>query len=250
MYKIFLNQLIIRFETKGFFFFFIKQVVLLYDLKFLGLIAMLKKRNFSSRSINSSSQYWVKESELEAKASTYNDSTISSDPSLLSFPSEMFDPFSRKRKRLKDTKAKKRQLRDKSLDSHYKYTQNRINKEDFRKRIVDLVMSPILSGVENVNSMNKFPRFHHYIQTGVDTLHVAPLEESSLEMILSFVPMKYKTNFPAITGVLIEEIQYQFTYAIKKSIVEFTLNQVSTEDSSTVGLKTINFLRNLFFPNL
>lgn len=202
---------------------------------------MAKKRSLSFASVDSSLQYRLKESENWAKTSSY-DSILFSESSLLSFPSDMFDPFSRKRKRFSDWKAKKHKNRDKSLDAHYKYTLNRMHKEDFRKRIVDIVINPILASGESLQNVNKLLQFQHYIQTGVDTLHVAPLEDSSLEKILSFVPEKYKTNFPQLTKILIAQVQEEFRCAIKKSIIEFSLNQLSIEETPEVGLNYFFYL--------
>lgn len=195
---------------------------------------MTKRPTFSSPSGDSISEYWIKDFDNETKVSTHHDIVLFSDSSLLSFPSEMYDPFSRKRRRFKDSTAKKKNIRDKSLDPHYKFTLNRMNKEDFRKRIVDLVMTPVLSGGESSRSITRISQLHHYVQTGVDTLHVTQIEESSLKTILILIPEKYQTNFPELMKILTDQIQDEFTYAIKRSIIEFTLNKFSTKESPEV----------------
>ena len=55
-------------------------------------------------------------------------------------------------------------------------------------------MSTILVSTFSICHLLFFQRYYYYIHNGIDTSHVAPLEDSWLEHVLSRVPRKHKVG--------------------------------------------------------
>lgn len=65
-------------------------------------------------------------------------------------------------------------------------------------------------------------RYYYYIHNGVDTVHVASIDEKWLSNISALVPSKLK-KWPDIIGVMVDELKEDYLLCIKKSIVDFVL---------------------------
>jgi dynein heavy chain len=66
-------------------------------------------------------------------------------------------------------------------------------------------------------------RYYYYIHNGIDTSHVAPLEDSWLEHVLNRVPKRHKLSLPSSVEHLSEEMRDDYLLSVKKSIVDFVL---------------------------
>lgn len=149
-----------------------------------------------------------------------------------SFPSDMFDSAPRKRKKLRTAGTKNPRAREKPPDGHLKFTYRRLRREEFRKRIVDIVIKPEFSeeGDSPFIRDREIGRFYHYIQNGLDTLRAASLAPTTLEKILSLISEKHKSSFANFVDELLGQVKDDYVWTIKRSIVEFALQDPLSEE--------------------
>lgn len=65
-------------------------------------------------------------------------------------------------------------------------------------------------------------RYYYYIQNGVDTMHVASIDQEWLNHIMHLIPQQLR-NWTDILTELIDELKEEFLLCIKKAIVDFVL---------------------------
>lgn len=88
------------------------------------------------------------------------------------------------------------------------YTQLRKEREEFRKRLVDLIIKKDDNRDAIPNAAEKeILRYYYYIHHGIDTVHVAPMEESWLNHIISKIPIKLKAKHGDYVARLISEVK-------------------------------------------
>jgi dynein heavy chain len=110
----------------------------------------------------------------------------------------------------------------------------RKEREDFRKRLIALIFKQD----EEKTSTFQIPtpeekeslRYYYYIHHGIDTVHVAPLEQAWLNNICAQIPEKIQT-YNTLKEKLIEEVKEEFVLSMKKAVVDFVLQDPSESDN-------------------
>ncbi|XP_052827203.1 dynein axonemal heavy chain 7 [Octopus bimaculoides] len=113
-------------------------------------------------------------------------------------------------------------------------------RENFRKSLVDIIMQddksqasgaavqegelPPIHGASVSTAAEKDTlRYYYYIHNGIDTTHVAAMEDSWLENVFRLVPKKARECNKTIVENLSEEMREDYLMSVKKAIVDFVL---------------------------
>lgn len=119
---------------------------------------------------------------------------------------------------------------------------------------------------ETANAEKDILRYWYYIRHGIDTQHVAPMEQYWMDNILSLVPKRLQVkrqiirrgliffentihppslsfpssslqdNYPALVESLSEETKEDYLQSVKKAIVDFVLRDPREKDGEDVNL--------------
>ncbi|XP_037882003.1 dynein heavy chain 7, axonemal-like [Glossina fuscipes] len=112
------------------------------------------------------------------------------------------------------------------------YMQMRLERENFRKKLVELIACDDAKDMEpNATDLDaEFPnteekeilRYYYYIKHGIDTIHVAPMSKKVLTRITNQIP-PYLNKWAVALLETIEEIKSDYVFAMKKAVVDFVL---------------------------
>ncbi|XP_013208919.1 dynein heavy chain 7, axonemal [Microtus ochrogaster] len=118
-------------------------------------------------------------------------------------------------------------------------------RENFRSTLVNVIMQQQDGRLDSIipeeslisksttSSIEKdILRYYYYIHHGIDTDHVAPMEDSWLEHVLDLVPQHLRVLTNSIT-VLSDEMREDYLLSVKKSIVDFVLKDPREKDDDT-----------------
>ncbi|XP_065206878.1 dynein axonemal heavy chain 7-like [Planococcus citri] len=158
--------------------------------------------------------------------------------------------------------------RDNIVDQTKKsYTESRKEAADLRKHILNLVKCDELVKDDSITPNDtecNLIRYYYYIHQGVDISNIAPLDKYCLENILRRAPGRAMCRKEIING-LINEInvcltifhvtmlfpQDDFYFAIKKSVIDFTLQDYNCKNAPVLpepkySLDEINIRKEYF----
>ncbi|KAM4608668.1 dynein axonemal heavy chain 7 [Polymixia lowei] len=120
------------------------------------------------------------------------------------------------------------------------------NREHFRSALVNMILqedcNPGKTMVENNNpptcgsptaTEKDILRYYYYIRNGIDTEHVAPMEDSWLQNVLDLVPCHLKSLAQTIE-LLADEMREDYLLSVKKAIVDFVLRDPRERDEYKV----------------
>lgn len=156
----------------------------------------------------------------------------------------------RKYKLLGDIRTKK-QVKLSSAESSLKSAENvKRNREEFRRSLVDIIMHE--EGKHAVDSLKEIPdeermdlqagddpkniekdilRYYYYIHNGIDTEHVAPLENVRLQNVMSLITEKLRKTHQQTLVDLSDEVREDYLLSVKKAIVDFVLRDSRENDA-------------------
>lgn len=90
--------------------------------------------------------------------------------------------------------------------------------------MVGLIVKPELPAKDfDLSDDKDVDRYYYYICNGVDTVHTVGIEEESIEAMLVLIPESLRNQFPDLCHNLMLEIMDDFTWNMKRAIVEFAL---------------------------
>jgi dynein heavy chain, axonemal len=114
------------------------------------------------------------------------------------------------------------------------YTVVRREREEFRKKLVGLIIS---SEEEIARDDGSFPdaqekeimRYYYYIKHGIDTVHVAPLDKRVLNRVFKLIPKKL-TKWNDVLESITAEMKEDYITAVKKAVIDFVLGDALTKN--------------------
>lgn len=114
------------------------------------------------------------------------------------------------------------------------YTVIRKEREEFRKKLVGLIIS---SEEEIARDDGSFPnahekeimRYYYYIKHGIDTIHVAPLDKRVLNKVLKLIP-KRLTRWKDLLETITVEMKEEYITAVKKAVIDFVLGDALSKN--------------------
>jgi dynein heavy chain len=80
-------------------------------------------------------------------------------------------------------------------------------------------------------------RYYYYIHNGIDTEHVAPLENARIMSVMSLLAERLRNNYPQHLVDLTDEVREDYMLSVKKAIVDFVLRDSKEADAERANVK-------------
>ncbi|XP_037866676.1 dynein axonemal heavy chain 7 isoform X1 [Bombyx mori] len=115
------------------------------------------------------------------------------------------------------------------------FTAMRKAREDFRAKLIGLICQStpgedgdkdVIPSAEEKNML----RYYYYLRYGIDTIHVAPLDNKIILRVHNLIPLKLK-KWKETLFTCTDEMREDFMMSMKKAIVDFVLKDPNTEES-------------------
>ncbi|XP_053554548.1 dynein axonemal heavy chain 7 [Bombina bombina] len=116
------------------------------------------------------------------------------------------------------------------------------DREEFRRSLVNIIMQKDIATIQSFQpdhnhiettasaALEKdILRYNYYISHGIDTEHVAPMEQLWLDNVLKKVP-EHLTVYSEKIDELSDEMKEDYLYSVKKAIVDFVLKDPREKD--------------------
>jgi dynein heavy chain len=132
-------------------------------------------------------------------------------------------------------------VKEKFLYSDFKFTLLRRRKEEFRSRLLNLIIKSESSIKKKfkIHNDKDLSLFYYYIKNGLNTLHVAPIDSIIINNILLLIPKKYKYSFHQLLEELLSQIKDEYLLTMKRSVIDFAFQDFSEKQGSMVSYKII-----------
>lgn len=134
------------------------------------------------------------------------------------------------------------------------YINTKKKREEFRHHLVkmlitkegedDVIFEDAADLMTTVNNDNNVLKYYYYITHGIDDIHVAPMSKKLLNKILHLVPASWRTKFKPKLNQVISDAREDYAASIKKSIVDFVLQdplKADIGDDSDVSISKENY---------
>ena len=102
---------------------------------------------------------------------------------------------------------------------------------DNLKEIPDEERENLAAGDDPKNIEKDILRYYYYIHNGIDTEHVAPLENIRLQNVMSLITEKLRKTHAQTLVDLSDEVREDYLLSVKKAIVDFVLRDSRENDS-------------------
>eukprot|EP00117_Sycon_ciliatum_P025270 scpid3533/ scgid21010/ Dynein heavy chain 7, axonemal; Axonemal beta dynein heavy chain 7; Ciliary dynein heavy chain 7; Dynein heavy chain-like protein 2; hDHC2 len=90
-------------------------------------------------------------------------------------------------------------------------------------RQLDSALPTAAQKTDFADSETKMLRYYYYIQHGIDTKFISPMEDTWIEAIMRFVPRPLRQRFGKDVEELCDEVRDRYLLSVKKAIVDFVL---------------------------
>lgn len=121
------------------------------------------------------------------------------------------------------------------------------DRENFRKSLVDIILQedkpkkpstsiyegelPLIHATSAPTIVEKdILRYYYYIHNGIDTEHVAPMENLWLQNVFKLVPQNTRDGHKVTIENLSDEMREDYLLSVKKAIVDFVLKDPREKD--------------------
>ena len=137
------------------------------------------------------------------------------------------------------------------------------NREEFRRSLVDIIMhdetkllhdreqqsaeideaagealNNTLDPAEDPKNIEKdILRYYYYIHNGIDSEHVAPLENARIHSVMAMLAERLRKNYPQHLIDLTDEVREDYMLSVKKAIVDFVLRDSKESDDQKAKVK-------------
>ena len=104
----------------------------------------------------------------------------------------------------------------------------------------DITEEEALNSSEEPKNIEKdILRYYYYIHNGIDTEHVAPLENIRIQNVMTLISSKLRKTHQQSIIDLSDEVREDYLLSVKKAIVDFVLRdsrEIDQEQSSAVSV--------------
>jgi dynein heavy chain len=95
----------------------------------------------------------------------------------------------------------------------------------------------IVADEEPKNIEKDILRYYYYIHNGIDTEHVAPLENVRIQNVMSLISERLRKDYQNSVAILSDEVREDYLLSVKKAIVDFVLRDSKEQESDKYKAK-------------